>query len=160
MGLGLLFLGALILFNLHQKTTDLDRQYQGIKKEMIEILRDTFPEAQIIPGREAALMDQKVTEQRSQFGWLESLTAGRNVLDILMVLTNALSTYKDVTIDNISVDNREIHLDGRASSFQTVDRVKESLEKVTAFGNVKLLSAKSDKGEGSVRFSFVLEEAP
>lgn len=160
MGLGLFLLGGLTIFNLHRKTTALEREYLHLKTEITEILRSTFPEAQVIPGREAALMEQKIAEQRGQFGWLESLTSKRSVLDLLVVLTDALSNYKDVTVDNISVEGREIHLDGRASSFQTVDRVKETLEKEKAFLDVKLLSAKADKGKGAVRFSFVLEEAP
>jgi len=158
--LGLVILGAITTFSIQRKTGELEARADEIRTEMNGILMDTFPEIpQVIPGREFYQMEQKINEQKAQFGWLTSLTSDRTVLDVLLALTGSLAGHQGVTVDNISVDDREIHLDGRAPSFQTVDKVKESLEKDVSFSRVRLLSAKSDKGEGSVRFSFVLEGA-
>ena len=156
--LGLLLLAGLTGFHLHWDASVLERGYNALRWEMDMVLRSTFPDtSQVIPGREFFQMQQKVREQQGRFGWLTALTSNRTVLDRLTVLTGALSTHTDVLVDNFSVDGGEIHLDGRAASFQTVDRIKAGLEKERTFRSVKLLSAKSDKGKGSVRFSFVLE---
>ena len=158
--LGLLVLAGLTAFHLHWDASVLERQYNALRWEMDMVLRSTFPDtSQVIPGKELFQMQQKVREQQDRFGWPTSLTSDRTVLDRLTVLTGALSAHSDVLVDNLSLDGREIHLDGRAASFQTVDQIKAGLEKEKTFRSVKLLSAKSDKGKRSVRFSFVLEGA-
>jgi type II secretion system protein L len=157
---GLVLLGTLFGIHLHQQTRALETQHEQIRAEMHETLLETFPETPlVIKGQEAAQMEQKIQEHRAQFGWLEQITSDRTVLDLLTTITATLSGHRDVTIDNLSVEEGEIHLDGRASSFQTVDAVKEKFEKEPRFKQAKLLSAKSEKGQGGVRFSFVLEEA-
>lgn len=158
---GLLLLGALFGVHLQQQTGALEVRQERIRAEMRETLLKTFPETPlVIKGQEAAQMAQKIQEQRARFGWLEEITSERTVLDLLATLTATLSGHRDVTIDNISVDAEAVHLDGRASSFQTVDGLKDKLEKEERFGQVRLLSAKSEKDRQAVRFSFVLEEAP
>jgi type II secretion system protein L len=157
---GLVVLGVLFGVHLHQETRALENRHERIRAEMRETLLETFPETPlVIKGQEPAQMGQKIREQRARFGWLEQLTTDRTVLDLLTTITATLSGHQDVTVDNLSVEEGEIHLDGRASSFQTVDAVKEKFEKETHFRQAKLLSAKSEKGQGGVKFSFVLETA-
>lgn len=158
--LGLVLLGVLFGVHLHQETRTLETQHERIRAEMRETLLETFPETPlVIKGQEPTQMAQKIQEQRAQFGWLEQITSDRTNLELLTTITAILSGHQDVTVDNFSVEEGEIHLDGRAASFQTVDAVKEKLEKETQFRQAKLLSAKSEKGQGGVRFSFVLEAA-
>ncbi len=156
----LLILGILIPVHLHQQTRALEARHERLRGEMKGTLLKTFPGTPlVIKGKEAAQMEQKIREERAQYGWLEHFASRRTVLDMLAVLTTALSARKDVTVDNISMDGGTVHLDGRAPSFQAVDAVKERFEREPRFREVKLLSAKSEKGQGAVRFSFVLEEA-
>jgi hypothetical protein len=53
----------------------------------------------------------------------------------------------------------EINVDGRASSFETVDRLKEKLTNSGVFETVKLAGAKTDKKEKVVKFNFGLEKS-
>ena len=61
-------------------------------------------------------------------------------------------------IDNLSIDGKNIHMDGSASSFKIVDSLKVDLEKSDFFSNIKLVGAKADKRQNSIQFNFVLEK--
>ncbi len=156
----LLLLGVLVPVHLHQQTRALEARHEEIRAGMSETLLGTFPETpMVVKGQEAAQMDQKVREEKARYGWLEGLSGDRTTLDVLAVITAALAEHREVIVDNISRDGGTVHLDGRAPSFQKVDAVKERFEREARFREARLLSAKSEKGQGSVRFSFVLEEA-
>ena len=106
---GLLLLGVLFGFRLHQETGILEARHEAIRTEMREIILTTFPETpMVIKGQEAAQMEQKIQEQRARHGWLDQLTPEHTVLDLLTVISSTLAAHKDVTIDNVSVDDREV----------------------------------------------------
>jgi Tfp pilus assembly protein PilN len=105
-------------------------------------------------------MEQKINEKKARYQWLQDMTANRPVLDILSSLTSVLGRFRDVEIENVSIDGNEIHLDGHASSFQTVDRLKGGFEKDPIFQKVNLVGAKMDNRKRAVTFNFVLEMKP
>ena len=61
-------------------------------------------------------------------------------------------------IDNLSLEGKDIRLDGRTSSFEAVDRLTNRLNKSGDFKNIKLVGAKMDKRENAVTFNFALEK--
>ncbi|MFQ5976433.1 MAG: PilN domain-containing protein [Candidatus Hydrothermarchaeales archaeon] len=61
-------------------------------------------------------------------------------------------------MDNISVEGKEIRLDGRASSFETVDRLEKKLTDTGFFKTIKLVGAKIDKKDKAVKFNFAIEK--
>lgn len=154
-----LFLG-LFTFQLYKNVSIQQKSHDALNARIRGIFMETFPgTTNIIRGREAAQMMQRISAETSQYRWLEEMTSEGTMLDALMVLSQRMAGYADVRVDNISVETGKINLDGRASSFKSVDGLKGRLTEGEAFKNVKLVSAKMDNKEQAVFFNFVLERS-
>ncbi|MBW1912890.1 MAG: pilus assembly protein PilM, partial [Deltaproteobacteria bacterium] len=153
-----LILIGLFSFNIYHNVFTQEERYQKLSKEVRQIFKDTFPEIKnIVKGREAAQMHQMIEEQTAKYRWLEDFTGEGAVLNVLEVLTKTLLIFSDVRMDNLTVEGKEIRLNGRSSSFETVDRLKEKLTTSGFFDKTKLVGAKMDNREKTVKFNFALE---
>jgi Tfp pilus assembly protein PilN len=102
-------------------------------------------------------MEQKIRENTARF---QALGDGKDqavVLDMLSILSKILSEFRDARVENLSLDGKEIRLDGQAESFEQVDRIKEMLSASERFEGVKLAGAKMDKKANAVKFNFSME---
>ncbi len=154
----ILLLVFLFTFNVYQKLYISEKHHSELKQEIRQIFSTTFPETGIIvKGQELAQMSRKIEEETGKYKWLEDLTGGGKVLDVLMVLTGTVSGFPDVKIDNLSIEEDEIRLHGRTASFETVDKLKQKLTGSGFFQIVRLVGAKMDKKKEAVRFNFALE---
>jgi general secretion pathway protein L len=146
---------VLLTVNLYQRLYIQDRRYNRLNERVTDILRTTFPEIpNIIKGQEVRQMQQKVDEVSKQYAWLGDLAARGPVLEILEALTGIISAFPDAQVDMLAIDEMEIRIDGRASSFETVDRLKEKLSSSDLFRAVQLAGANADRRENVVRFAF------
>ncbi|MEW6664424.1 MAG: pilus assembly protein PilM [Thermodesulfobacteriota bacterium] len=156
----LVLLLGLSTFDLYHKVSVRQEAYEALNRRIRQIYLQTFPgTTNLVRGREAVQMQQRLSSETAQYRWLEETAAGGSVLDVLMAVTRKVGGYKDVSLDNFAVEGGKINLDGRASSFQNVDNLKGRLGEGGAFKNVKLLSAKMDSRDQVVLFNFVLERA-
>jgi len=120
---------------------------------------EAFPEAaNIVKGRELAQLSQKIEEGTGKYRWLGHITSEGKALDVLRILTRSMYGFSDVKIDNISIEEKEIRLDGRTSSFETVDKLEKKLAGTGYFKAIKLVGAKTDKKEKAVKFNFAIEK--
>jgi type II secretory pathway component PulL len=154
-----LFLAAvlvvLLTVGLYQKLHDQARRYDRLNEQVTDILATTFPGIpHIVKGQEVHQMQQKVEEVSKRYAWLGELSGRGPVLEILKTLSVTLSAFPDVQVDMLAVDEMEIRIDGRASSFETVDRLKERLSVSGFFESVQLAGAKADRKENVVQFAF------
>jgi type II secretory pathway component PulL len=146
---------ALMTLGLYQRLHIQERRYNRLNAQVTNILRTTFPEIpQIVKGQEVHQMQQKVDEISKRYAWLGELAARGPVLEILDALTRTIAAFPDVQVDTLAIDETEIRIDGRASSFESVDRLKERLSASDLFGTVHLAGAKADRKENVVRFTF------
>lgn len=149
---------ALFTFTTFHSLRISQKDYSGLRSEIHSIFRAACPDVpNIIKGMELEQMRQKILEGTKEYKWLQTLTDRGPVLDVLLVLTRNLSPFKDVKLDNVSVEGNRVDLDGRASSFQTVDNLKGVLERTGFFTQIKLVGAKMDNRDKMVRFNFVME---
>lgn len=154
-----LFVG-LFTFQLHRKVSIQEEAYNGLNTQIRQVLAETFPgTASIVKGKETAQMAQRISAETAQYQWIYEITGEISILDTLLLLTQRMSGYGDVQVDNLSLEAGKINLDGRASSFETVDSLKGRLGETGTFRNVKLVSAKMDSREQAVLFNFVLEKS-
>lgn len=159
MASGLLFLLILFTFNVYQKLYIQQSRYDHLKREIQTVFHETFPKTtRLVKGQELAQMRQKIDSEAGRFRLLGDASKGGTVLSVLASLTEAASSFPDVRIDNFSVEDREVRIDGTASSFETIDKLKERLSNMKDFGAVRLAGAKTDKRDNAVRFSFGLEK--
>ena len=156
----IIFLG-LWSFNLYQKLNVEKSSYRELSNGINRIFTETFPEARhMVKGRELEQMRQKILEEKSKYQWLNQVSAQGSVLETILSVSKVVSGLSDVRIDNVSIEGNGVHLDGRTSSFKTVDDLKGRLSGLGTFSSVKLVGAKMDNRVGAVMFSFALEKKP
>lgn len=157
--ISLILLFGLLTFNLYHNLYTEERRYTELKKNTRQLFLRAFPEVtNIIKGRELAQLGHKIDEEMNRYQWLENITNDGTVLNVLMILTKSIHGFSDVKIANISVEGKEIRLDGRASSFETVDRLEKKLTNTGFFKTIKLVGAKMDKKDKAVKFNFAIEK--
>ncbi|MCP4666978.1 MAG: hypothetical protein GY849_11495 [Deltaproteobacteria bacterium] len=158
MSAAFLLLVFLYTFNTYQNLHIRKKQYSDLKDSITQIFSHTFPETKtIVKGQEFAQMKQKIHEETSKHKWLDDLTGGEKVLDVLTVLSRTISNFSGLRMDNLSIEEKEIRIYGRASSFEIVDRLKQKLSSTGFFAAIRLVDAKMNKKEKMVGFNFALE---
>lgn len=158
MAASLLVLLTLVTFTTYHSLHRSEKEYMALRSEVHSVFRTAFPDVpNILKGMELEQMKQKILEGRREYLWLEGLTDRGPALEVLLMLTRDLSGFRDVKLDNVSIEGKRVDLDGRASSFQGVDSMKSGLERSGFFTQVKLVGAKMDNKDKMVRFNFVME---
>ena len=159
MGAGLLLLAVLLTANVYQKAYYQERQYNRLQSQIRQVFADAFPDAaqRIVRGQEVAQLEQKITEEMSQYQGLEEAAGREKILEVLLSLSRIISEDPDVQIENASVEGKDIRIDGRTASFEAVDRLTGRLTKAGQFKNIKLVGARMDKKDNAVTFNFALE---
>jgi general secretion pathway protein L len=155
----LLLIALLLTFSVYQKVFYLEKQDQLLQDQITQVFAQSFPEAgRIIRGREVAQLEQMIAGERGLYQGLDEATAREKTLDVLLKLTMIISEDPDVQIDNLSLEAKDIRLDGRSTSFEAVDRLTSRLTKAGDFKNIRLVGAKMDRRENAVTFNFALEK--
>jgi Tfp pilus assembly PilM family ATPase len=155
---GILLLAGLFTFNVYHKVYTKERRYAELKENMRALFIGAFPESKnIIKGREWVQMNQRMEQEAERSRWIEDVTGERRVLDPLLVVSKTISGFPDARIDNLSVEEKKIRMDGQISSFEMVDKLEKSLSGTGFFKDVKLVGAKMDQKGGAVKFNFVME---
>lgn len=159
MGAGLLLLAILLTVNVYQKAYYQERQYNRIQTQIRQVFAEVFPGAaqRIVRGQEVAQLEQKITEEMSQYQGLEEAAGREKILEVLLSLSRIISEDPNVQIENASVEGKDIRIDGRTASFEAVDRLTGRLTKAGQFKNIKLVGARMDKKDNAVTFNFALE---
>lgn len=156
--LTVLILLGLFTSNLYYKLSIHENHERALQQNMRQTFLRTFPDAKnIIKGRELDQMRQRIEEESGKVRWLEHMSGKATVLHVLKVISESLVGFTDVTLDNISIEGKEIRLDGRASSFETVDKLEKKLLGMGFFNTIKLVGAKMDKKAQAVTFNFAAE---
>jgi general secretion pathway protein L len=154
-----LLLAILLTVNVYQKVYYLEKEYDGLQEQIRQFFVQSFPEAgRIVKGQELVQLEQKFAEATARYQGMEEATGEEKTLDVLLQLTKIISEDPAVQIDNLSVEGKDIRLDGRTSSYEAVDRLTNRLTKSPDFKNIKLVGAKMDKRENAVTFNFALEK--
>jgi len=152
----LFLLVALFTFNLYQKLDHQEAYFAALDRSIRQAFTETFPNTKLVKGRELEIFRNKFETEKERYRWLDDFSSGGSVLDVILIMTKVISRHTDVKIENLSIDDKEIHLDGSASSFKIVDSLKGKFSKTGCFENVKLVGARADKKQNLVEFNFVL----
>jgi hypothetical protein len=101
----------------------------------------------------------KISEAQEKRKRIEDET-GLSVLDVLREFSAALPPREALAldVDDFTVASRRIRLQGRVSSFEAVDQIKESLAKSKMFKNVTTENVKKGP-KGEIRFGLSIELA-
>ncbi|HWR72252.1 MAG TPA: type II secretion system protein GspL [Nitrospirota bacterium] len=125
---------AAVLFgvNIGVKAALVQSGYGKLDRELRDIYQKTFPDAKNIadPLRQ---MRQNLEEAKSKIG---ALGSGMSVLDIMKAVTDGIPKEVRVNFADFLLEGDRLKLQGEASSFEAIDRIKAELQKAPSFSEV------------------------
>ena len=125
---------AALLFtvNIVVKFSVIQSGYGKLDAEIKEIYRQTFPD-----GRPAAdpvrQMRDKINESKKLFG---ALGSGSSALDVMKTVTDGIPKEVRVSFSEFILEGDRLKLQGEASSFESVDKIKAELQKSPLFADI------------------------
>ena len=124
--------GLLFIVNIAVKFSVVQSGYGRLDAEIKEIYRQTFPD-----GRPAAdpvrQMRDKINESKKLFG---ALGSGSSALDVMKTVTEGIPKEVRVSFTEFLLEGERLKLQGEASSFESVDKIKAELQKSPLFNEV------------------------
>lgn len=145
---------AALLFtvNIAVKFTVIESGYGKLDREIKEIYRQTFPD-----GKPAAdpvrQMRDKINEAKKLFG---ALGSGSSVLDIMKTVTDGIPKEVRVNFTEFVLESDRLKLQGEASSFESVDKIKAELQKSPLFTEVVVQDTRMGV-DNKVKFRFEMK---
>jgi type IV pilus assembly protein PilM len=152
------YVGAILFVLLASFFADyyvLEKRHDQLQQQIHSIFKETFPEVEKIVDP-AHQMKVKVREAKeSTFLPADALAQGM-VLDVLQDIAVRIPENADVNVSTLIVDDDRVRLKGDTDNFNTVDVVKNALQKSSYFKDVSIGSAQQDRTGNRVRFELVM----
>jgi type II secretory pathway component PulL len=122
--------------------------------QMRKVFITTFPETKQLPaGYE--LREMRTRIQAVQ-GSGEFSASSEAVVDLLKIISGRIPPDINLEIRELIYDQEKIRLRGRASSFDTVDRIKADLAGSPAWSSLEVTDAKVSIDQKGVDFTMVI----
>ncbi len=149
----LIMVGSLLIANITYRTNIRQEKLSLINTKIDKIYHEIFPKAgktedELSEVKKALRVKQEKYQMYSVF-----LQKSMTHLQILKDLSTRVSKDIDVEFIDLSIDKNQIKIKGVADSFESVDRLKNSLQKVKKYAQTVVESAKVKGGsENKVDF--------
>jgi len=104
-----------------------------------------------------AQLEQKITEEMSQYQGLEEAAGREKILDVLLSLSRIISEDPDVQIENAFVEGRTSALTAGPLPSRRLDRLTGPAHQSRAVQEHQARGARMDKKDNAVTFNFALE---
>ncbi len=126
--------------------------YNKIEGQILAIFHQTLPEARTVedPVRQLRV---RVDEAEKKFGVYSS---GVSALDVMKAVTEGIPKEIRVSFQEFDLENGHLKLQGEASSFESVDKMKNALQKSGAFADVEVPDTRLGVNN-KVKFSFDIQ---
>lgn len=139
----------LFMVNIAVKFSVVQSGYGKLDREIKEIYQQTFPD-----GKPAAdpvrQMRDKMNEAKKLFG---ALGSGSSVLDVMKTVTDGIPKEVRVNFTEFVLEGDRLKLQGEASSFESVDKIKAELQKSPLFTDVTVQDTRMGV-DNKVKFRF------
>jgi type II secretion system protein L len=142
----------LLIANIGVKFSIVRSGYGKLDAEIKDVYRQTFPEGKpsADPVRQ---MRDKLNEAKKRFGVLGS---GTSALDVMKVVTDGIPKEVRVGFTEFVLEGDRLKLQGEASSFESVDKIKAELQKSTVFMEVSVQDTRMGV-DNKVKFRFEMK---
>jgi len=157
-GLILFLCSALLLItvDLSYKKWSLERQYMTLKEKGRIIFRKALPDVHNIVN-EAHQLREKISEGKREYKIVGvEGNGGTSPLFYLRDITRSFPGNRDTQIFHYSFSGKEIKLEGKTGTFESVDKIKKELGKVKGISHVRVTETKLGADQGTVNFKMVL----
>jgi Tfp pilus assembly protein PilN len=134
----------------------LNRKVARIDHEISDIFTSTFPEVKI-SGAPLEQMQAKIKEQKKSAIFSDEDQPDIRIIDILNNVSKHIPKELDVKITKLTVSAGNVMIAGDTDKFNSVDDMKNSLEKGEIFSAVTITSANLDRSGNRVDFKLKLE---
>jgi len=143
---------VLLIANIGVKFSIVRSGYGKLDAEIKEIYQQTFPD-----GRPAAdplrQMRDKLNEAKKRFG---ALGSGTSALDVMKTVTDGIPKEVRVSFTEFVLEGDRLKLQGEASSFESVDKIRAELQKSPLFTEVTVQDTRMGV-DNKVKFRFEMK---
>lgn len=146
---------ACIVANAYTDYYLLKKRYERLNSAVIEVFKDTLPDVKRIVNPVQQLK-VRISEEKTKKGFLSGSEGETTVVNILRDISVLIPDSIDFKIDTIVFDPDMIQINGDTDNFNTVDSIKNGLQKSSYFGSVDISSAKLDSSGTRVEFKVIL----
>jgi type II secretion system protein L len=140
---------VLLLVNIGVKYSIVRSGYGKLDAEIKEVYRQAVPDGKPAGDPVRQLRD-KLNDARKRFGVLGS---GTSALDVMKTVTDGIPKEVRVSFTEFILESDRLKLQGEASSFESVDKIKAELQKSPLFSEVTVLDTRMGV-DNKVKFRF------
>ncbi|MFC1859497.1 PilN domain-containing protein [Thermodesulfobacteriota bacterium] len=146
----------LALTNTIQETRTLSQKIDRLDKQIIDIFKGTFPEVNKIVD---PLHQMRVKMKEAHKNSLSSTDAVKSIraIDILNTISTLIPAKTDVDFGTLVIGKDNVLINGNTDTFNSVDDMKNRLEKANLFQKVTISSANLEKSGNRVRFKLKIQ---
>ena len=132
-----------------------NQSQSNIKKQISQIFKKNFPEAQVMvdPVQQLKI---KLAENKKTFGIYEG-ARDIPVVDLLKEISGLIATSHEIVITDFSYENTTVSVKGQASNIDDVSAIKNELAKSKYFKDVVVGSTSLTKQGDKVNFDLRIE---
>jgi type II secretory pathway component PulL len=151
---GIIFL--MMLFNVFYDFYAMSKKKNDLDSQITTIFKETFPETVRIvdPLQQMRVKVKELKQQSMNPGETEK---SYRIIDILNDISRLLPKEMDIELDRLIVGPENVSLSGDTATFNSVDDMKNNLEKGPLFKKVSISSANSDKTGKRINFKLKIE---
>jgi general secretion pathway protein L len=139
----------LIVTNLGVKYYLTQTTYGKLDREIKLIFQQAAPDAKLV-GDPVKVLRDKLEESKKKLGVIGT---GMSVLDIMKAVTEGIPKEVRVSFQEFLLEGDRLKLQGEASSFESVDKIKAELLKAPAFAEVQVQDTRMGV-DNKVKFRF------
>jgi general secretion pathway protein L len=126
--------------------------YGKLDAEIRGVYREVFPDAKAVADPVRQLRTQ-LDEAKKKFGVLGT---GNSALDVMKAVTEGIPRELRVSFQEFNLEGDRLKLQGDASSFESVDKMKAELQKAALFSDVAVLDTRMGV-DNKVKFRFEIK---
>ncbi|MGD2062761.1 MAG: GspL/Epsl periplasmic domain-containing protein [Nitrospirota bacterium] len=147
---------ALAAADLYASLTAHNRAYEALREQLRARFVQVMPEGTRVVNETAQVMS-RIDELAERVTFFEDLTRpGGQPLYWLNLLSEMVPPDLDLVVKNLTIDGKDIRINGTVDDFKAVERLKGVLRTTPAFASVEVRDAKLSVDQKRVRFQLVL----
>ena len=152
---------SLWMFSLGTDIADLNKKIAVVDQKALKIYHETFPQKTKVQDPYLEMKaNVKAALNKSGSDYQNDGTLKNQKIqasDMILELSKNIDPSLDVDASKLSFNEDRLVLSGSTDNFNSVDKIKSSLEGSTLFKKVTISSAAMDKKENRVNFKFIIE---
>ena len=151
----LLLIATLWAVDMGVSTYFLKQRAAALDTRMLLLFKKTFPHiTRIVDPVKQAQIEINELKRISEPGHVVGMNG--KALDLLLEISERLPKSLDLEVSRLVIDPNSVRIKGNTDTYNTVDRVKQGLEKSSLFKTTTISSANLDRGKNRVLFEIKL----